>query len=613
MNAWTLFPFAFLLLVILLSSGCKPDAPVTVTTEDLTIRMHENPFPGQELTSVVGNTNIGSVTFALTQENPAGALALEATSGLLTVRDSALFDFERYPTLTATATVTNGSVTANSAIIISLTDIQEGVIAQNETLQMDENPNIGQVITTVSATLTAGSPSYSIKSSSPNNAFELTTTSGEVRVKDNTLFDFEINPSLSIVVSVSNGTDVDEATITVNLNNILEEVNTQDESVSMDENPSNGRHVVTVMGTTDLGSVTFSLASESVAGAFAIDATSGRLTVADENAFDYETNPTLTATVEVKNTNIIESAEITVNLNDVLELSWTQALANAAFGGLYDHKIVEFNNKLWCIGGIRGIDRINEVWSSNDGTTWTKETTSSNIFSPLNAHAVLVFNNKLWVIGGFTDAGRSNAVWSSTNGTSWTQVNTQGIFSPRADHAAIVHNGQIYVVGGSDGVFKDEVWRSADGISWNQVNTNGTTFSARIGHSLTVFNGKMVLIGGADLDAQQLMRQRNDVWMSTDGINWTEASISGNSFSERWLHSATVYEGLLFVIGGDDDTGNRFNDVWTSPDGSTWTQQTASPVFSARDQFAIYRWNQQLFISGGSNNNGILEDIWRAN
>lgn len=612
-----LYPI-FIVTILCIHSCGSDDDPVTITIDNpnISIDFDENPSEDQIITIVNASTNKGFLTFELASETPSsGATHINIRSGELTVADPSEFDFEKYstPVLVFTIRVSNGDVSETATVTVNLQDLADEVTMGDENVTMDENPNNGQSVVTMSATVDTGSPRFSITSQNPPRTFSIDATSGEITVADFTALDFETNPTLTMAVTASNGPGSADATVTVTLNNLLETLTTEDEILSMDENPLANQEIVTVTGITDLGSPSFNLQSESVSGAFAINATTGVLTVADASKFDYETNATLTATISVTNAPLAKTAVITVNLNDLLEVTWTEANSNVAFGELYGHEIVNLNGVLHCIGGITGTVRVNNVWSSVDGTTWTQVNTGNNIFSPRNGFQAVVFNNKIWVIGGFTDSGRSDEIWSSSDGATWTKTNTSGIFSPRADHAAVVFNNKIWVVGGSDGVLKNEVWSSSDGVTWTQETTSGNIFSARQGHTLTVFNGAMILIGGADLDSQQLLRQKNDIWTSTDGTNWTEVSVTGNLFPERWIHGAIAHNNLLWVIGGDDNSGNRFNDVWTSPDGVTWTQQSLNQVFDPRDQMALFVLNNKLWVSGGSNNNGILTDIWVTN
>ncbi len=94
---------------------------------------------------------------------------------------------------------------------------------------------------------------------------------------------------------------------------------TSDFSITMDENPSNGKIIGTVLGSTNQGTVTFSITEQSPSGSFSIDADSGELKVADESLFDFETNPTITGTVKVANGAVSKNALVNITLNDVNE------------------------------------------------------------------------------------------------------------------------------------------------------------------------------------------------------------------------------------------------------------------------------------------------------
>lgn len=90
-----------------------------------------------------------------------------------------------------------------------------------------------------------------------------------------------------------------------------------DFEVTIDENPTDGQVVGTVQGN-GTNTFTFSIDSQTPNGALNINASTGELTVADPTLFDFETNPTITATVsasEAQNT-----ATVTINLNDIDEI-----------------------------------------------------------------------------------------------------------------------------------------------------------------------------------------------------------------------------------------------------------------------------------------------------
>jgi len=96
-------------------------------------------------------------------------------------------------------------------------------------------------------------------------------------------------------------------------------VSTSDFSTSIAENSSAGTVLGTIAGSTNSGSVTFTLKTESVAGAFSVNGTSGQLTIADASVYDFETNVSITGTVEVANGTVTQTSNITVTITDVDE------------------------------------------------------------------------------------------------------------------------------------------------------------------------------------------------------------------------------------------------------------------------------------------------------
>ncbi|NQY06650.1 MAG: cadherin repeat domain-containing protein, partial [Flavobacteriaceae bacterium] len=99
----------------------------------------------------------------------------------------------------------------NQANVISLEDL---------TAVIDENPTNGQVIGNVVATQTIGGATldYTIDSQSPSGALAINSSTGEMTVADNTLFDFETNQIITATVSLAGGTNT--ANVTINLNNL---------------------------------------------------------------------------------------------------------------------------------------------------------------------------------------------------------------------------------------------------------------------------------------------------------------------------------------------------------------------------------------------------------
>ena len=87
-------------------------------------------------------------------------------------------------------------------------------------------------------------------------------------------------------------------------------------------------------------------------------------------------------------------------------------------------------------------------------------------------------------------------------------------------------------------------------------------------HASVVFNNKMWVLGGRDESSN-----KNDVWSSSDGINWTQATANA-PWTARQEYTSVVFNNKMWVLGGYD--GSYKNDVWSSSDGVNWTQATAN-------------------------------------
>jgi hypothetical protein len=94
-------------------------------------------------------------------------------------------------------------------------------------------------------------------------------------------------------------------------------INLQNLEVTIDENPTSGQVVGSVQSNSS-NALTYSIATQTPAGALSINASTGELTVLDEMLFDFEANPTITATITA--TGASNLATVTVNINDKHEI-----------------------------------------------------------------------------------------------------------------------------------------------------------------------------------------------------------------------------------------------------------------------------------------------------
>jgi hypothetical protein len=304
--------------------------------------------------------------------------------------------------------------------------------------------------------------------------------------------------------------------------------------------------------------------------------------------------------------------------------TWTPVNVNA-FSPRYQHAAFVLNDRLWAFGGRPVVNSVDGAASANafsttDGVTWTPESTTSEIDRSFLLQTVQE-DDRVTVVGGILRA-YSDKTWQTTDGNNWTELAAVQ-HSPRLLSSALSFNGFMWLIGGGslDKLDTNEVWRSADGLNWTQVAQGATTFSPRSSHASVVFNNRMWILGGWNFfEADGATPTTfNDVWSSADGANWTSHAGPFTRFPARALHDAVVFNGRIWVIGGNGGNSGpaRMSDVWSSADGANWTQETASAAFPARYGHKVAALNNALLLFAGSttaNGNFALgsDDIWRS-
>lgn len=205
------------LAVLIITYSCSNDDNVSINLSDLVVSIDENPNAGQ-VVGIILNDGTSTLTYSIATQSPAGALAINTSTGELTVANAALFDFETNPTITATVAATGAANTAS--VIVNVGNISELTI-QNFTTTMDENPTQGQSIGTIQAS-SDSTISYSITSQTPAGAMNINASTGLLTVSNLNLFNFEVNPVITANISVNNSGRMQTLIATVNLSNVNE-------------------------------------------------------------------------------------------------------------------------------------------------------------------------------------------------------------------------------------------------------------------------------------------------------------------------------------------------------------------------------------------------------
>lgn len=297
-------------------------------------------------------------------------------------------------------------------------------------------------------------------------------------------------------------------------------------------------------------------------------------------------------------------------------------ISTTNFSGSYQSALIEFNNRLWLIGGTyteQSVSGENEktgnIWSSSDGVNWILESTIERLTDQVHSAQLAVHNNKLWVIGSQGDSGTDNPIWSSIDGKDWFLETESPQFSPRKWFELVSFDNKLWVFGGySDSEALSDSWFTEDGSNWTLVNS-AAEFPARYNHQATVFEGAIWITGGKN--AGDLF---DDIWKSTDGINWVEVQ-TNNSYRARHSHKTAVIDNKIWIIGGIAEstvTPGKFwhiEDIRSSMDGSNWNEAAFPQSFGQRKHPAVSVFKDKIMVVGGNeeNTNLSLNDTWSFN
>ena len=318
--------------VVVNLSNINDVAPVV--TAGQTFSVAENSINGTVVGTVAATDVDSSVTgFTITGGNTGTAFAIDS-SGQLTVATSTALDYETTPTFNLQVTATDGTNTSVvETVMVDLIDNPNEVapvVTAGQIFSVAENSANSAVVGTVLATDADGNGTitgFSITAGNTNSAFAI-DGSGQLTVATSAALDYETTPTFNLQVTATDGTNTSVAeTVVVDLidnPNEAAPVVTAGQSFSIAENTPNSIVVGTVLATDADGNGTitgFSITAGNTNNAFAID-NSGKLSVGNSGALDYETTPIFNLQVTATdgtNTSVAEIVE--VKLTDVIGAS----------------------------------------------------------------------------------------------------------------------------------------------------------------------------------------------------------------------------------------------------------------------------------------------------
>lgn len=205
-------------------------------------------------------------------------------------------------------------------------------------------------------------------------------------------------------------------------------------------------------------------------------------------------------------------------------IKWKSETDNAAWTPRIASAIVEFKGKIWILGGTENYyfgdknSLKNDVWYSSNGKDWNLATANAG-WSPRAYHQAAVLNDKIYVFGGgnyVPEYHALNDVWSSDDGVNWVKETSNAPWQERLWFNSVVYRDNIWVMGGwSNNPYKNhsDVWYSKDGKIWKEYKTENV-WKERHEASAFVFQDKIWIAGGM---TPPLV---NDVWSLRLPVDW---------------------------------------------------------------------------------------------
>ncbi|HEY1026178.1 MAG TPA: tandem-95 repeat protein, partial [Pseudomonas sp.] len=271
--------------------------------------------------------------YSITGGNDAGLFAINSSTGVITLASGKSLDYETATQHQLQVSATDGKTPTSATVTINVTNVNDnGVVitdanpAANTVAENAANGTaVGLTVRGTDADVGATITQYELTDNA-GGRFAINATTGVVTVADGSKLDYEAATSHNITVKVtSSDGSTNTQVFTINLSNVndngvvITDANPAANTVA--ENAANGTAVgLTVQGTdADVGAtVTQYELIDNAGGRFAINATTGVVTVADGSKLDYETATSHNVTVRATSSDGSTNTQVfTINLSNV--------------------------------------------------------------------------------------------------------------------------------------------------------------------------------------------------------------------------------------------------------------------------------------------------------
>lgn len=542
------------------------------------------------------------ITFSITGGNTDGAFAINPSTGLLTVADRDALVGKTTFTLSVRATDGNGSDTESFTVNV-LANRDPVLNDQSRSLRPNavNGSNVGQPLAATDADNDA--LEYLITGGNGNGAFAIDGATGQLTVLNSSALP-ALGGSQVLTITVRDSFfGSDTATVTINIRNNAEP-NINNQAFNVATGTANGTAVYTVIATDDDGDpLTFAITGGNANGAFAINATTGVITVANSGVltagsqaltiqvsdpFPSSDTATVTATIRANaapvapdrtftlpsgfaNGTTVGTVTATDANNDPLTFAITAGNANGAFAINATTGVITVANATNVGTATRNLTvTVTDTFGGSDTAAITINVPAANVAPVLNDQTFTVtagaFNGTIVGTVVATDANGDSLTYSIVSGNTGNAfaINASTGVITVANSANLPATSLVLVVQANDGRGGTDTGNITINVSaaTNLVRVSLKAFDANGNQITSIDPNGIIEIRGFIQDLRANGRGPftafTDVTFNTSRATPVQGSIVHSSTFDT-TPSGAFGNGVLDEVGGLaglDDTGN---------------------------------------------------------
>ena len=226
-----------------------------------------------------------------------------SSSGSITYNGSGTLDYEsatKSYTLVVQVTDTQ-ALSASATVTVNVSNVADvDPVIDDQGFLVPENSANNTTVGTIAVTDPENDAHiFNVTGGTGTGIFSVDASSGQIKVTNSSALDFETPPNsytLEVTVKDVGSNNTDSATMTIDVTNVNEPPTIPNYPFSVSEAASNGTVVGTVTGVDPEGlAVSYAIVGSTP---FAVNSSTGQITVANANQLDFETQPQIVITVK---------------------------------------------------------------------------------------------------------------------------------------------------------------------------------------------------------------------------------------------------------------------------------------------------------------------------